>query len=52
MTKLMDCPVCGGSRVDEYTHYECPPQSTPEDHRHLVCVNDSCNHEWVESLPM
>jgi hypothetical protein len=44
------CPRCGSNRVDEYTHYECPPGSTTEDHRHLVCANTACNHEWVETL--
>jgi hypothetical protein len=51
MTKNGDCPRCGGSRVDEYTHYECPSGSTTSDHHHLVCADTACNHEWVESLP-
>ena len=48
---MQECPLCGSTRVDEYTHYECPAGSTPEDHRHLVCANTSCNHEWTEPLP-
>ena len=51
MTKSEDCPRCGGSRVDEYTHYECPPGSTTADHHHLVCADAACNHEWVGTLP-
>jgi hypothetical protein len=50
MTKQETCPLCGSTRVDEYTHYECPPGSTPEDHRHVVCANDPCKHEWIELL--
>jgi hypothetical protein len=50
MTNSEGCPRCGSRRVDEYTHYECPPGSTTEDHRHLVCANTACNHEWVEAL--
>jgi hypothetical protein len=38
------CPECGGLRVDEYTHYECPP-GISADHRHWVCV--TCEHEWI-----
>jgi transposase-like protein len=38
------CPQCGGQRVDEYTHYECPPELSAE-HRHWVCV--TCDFEWI-----
>jgi len=50
MTNSEGCPRCGSRRVDEYTHYECPPGSTTEDHRHLVCANTARRHEWVETL--
>jgi hypothetical protein len=33
MTTGEGCPRCGSSQVDEYTHYECPPGSTTENHR-------------------
>ena len=39
------CPHCGGLRVDEYTHYECPPDIAPE-HRHWGCA--TCDHEWID----
>jgi hypothetical protein len=46
------CPRCGSRQVDEYTHSDCPPGATPEDHRHLVCANAACEYEWVEPLPV
>ena len=51
MKHSLVCPKCGHAQVDEYTHYECPPGSTTSDHRHLVCANASCNHEWTEPVP-
>jgi len=50
MAKSEGCPQCGSRQVDEYTHNACQPGSTPEDHRHWVCANSACNHEWVETL--
>jgi len=50
MANSEGCPQCGSRNVDEYTHNACPPGSTPEDHRHWVCANAACNHEWVESV--
>jgi len=51
MKQTQVCPKCGHAQVDEYTHYECPPGSTPSDHRHLVCASAACNHEWTEPVP-
>jgi hypothetical protein len=51
MTASDECPWCGGRQVNEYTHYQCPPGSTPDDHRHWVCANKACEYEWVEPLP-
>jgi len=51
MTESQGCPRCGSRQVDEYTHGDCPPDSTTEDHRHLVCANAACEYEWVEPLP-
>jgi hypothetical protein len=46
MSRPPPCPDCGGLRVDEYTHYECPPGISP-DHRHWVCT--TCEHEWIDT---
>jgi len=46
----MDCPLCGNKNADEYTHYECPSGSTPNDHVHFVCANGSCGNEWIEPV--
>lgn len=51
MTAIEGCPRCGSRQVDEYTHSDCPPGSTPEDHRHWVCANAACEYEWVEPVP-
>ena len=50
MTDSAVCPRCGNRWPDEYTHNSCPPGSTPDDHRHLVCANRACEHEWVEPV--
>ena len=51
MTTSGGCPRCTSSQVDEYTHTSCPPGSTPDDHRHWVCANKACEHEWIEAVP-
>jgi hypothetical protein len=51
MTNAEGCTRCGSRQVDEYTHNDCPPGSTPEDHRHMVCANAACEYEWVEPVP-
>ena len=48
MTERAACPRCGNQWPDEYTHSDCPTGSTPEGHRHWVCANAKCEHEWVE----
>ncbi len=50
MTDTTGCPLCGYRRIDEYTHGGCPPGSTPDDHRHLVCTSKGCEYEWVEPV--
>ena len=50
MKKSEGCPRCGYRQIDEYTHNSCPPGSVPDDHRHLVCANRDCEHEWVEPV--
>ena len=50
MKESQVCPKCGHAQIDEYTHYECPPDSTTDDHRHLVCASSACNHEWTEPV--
>jgi hypothetical protein len=52
MKKRESCPRCGGGQIDEYTHGDCPPGSTPDDHRHLVCANKACEYEWVEPVAL
>jgi hypothetical protein len=49
MTESVGCPGCGNRWPDEYTHSDCPPGSTADDHRHWVCANRECQDEWVES---
>lgn len=51
MTVADACPRCGSRQVDEYTHSDCPPGSTADDHRHWVCANAACEYEWLEPLP-
>ncbi len=50
MTDKQDCPLCGHRQIDEYTHSDCPPDSTPDDHRHWGCGNRACEHGWVEPV--
>lgn len=50
MTNITPCPLCGYRQVDEYTHGDCPPGATPDDHRHLVCASKGCQYEWVEPV--
>jgi transposase-like protein len=51
MAETIDCPRCGSRQVDEYTHSDCPPGSTSDDHRHWVCANAACEYEWIEQVP-
>lgn len=51
MVQNEPCSRCGSRQVDEYTHNDCPPGSTHEDHRHLVCANAACEYEWTEPIP-
>jgi hypothetical protein len=50
MTDSAACPQCDYRWPDAYTHGDCPPGSTPDDHQHWVCANRACQHEWAESV--
>jgi hypothetical protein len=39
------CSRCGSLRIDEYTHYGCPDDSTGHARRHWTCA--MCEFEFV-----